>query len=59
MTAQEGVPQGSVFLFTMESADGRIYPGIAREANTFGQADSTDPAKMVVTTSHPVPILAG
>src|ERR1035438_3376383 len=50
MTAQEGVPQGSVFLFIMESADSRIYPGIAREANTFGRADSTDPAKMVVTT---------
>jgi len=55
MTAQEGVPQGSVFTFTMESADSRIYPGIAREANTFGQTDPTDPARMVVTTSHPAP----
>jgi enterochelin esterase family protein len=55
MTAQEGVPQGEVFTFTMESADSKIYPGIAREANTFGQADPTDPAKMVVTTSHPAP----
>src|SRR5437764_5177164 len=55
MTVQEGVPQGAVYTFTMESADSKIYPGIAREANTFGTADPNDPAKMVVTTSHPVP----
>src|SRR5208283_2779888 len=55
MIAHEGVPQGSVFNFTVESADSKIYPGIAREANTFGTADPTDPAKMVVTTSHPAP----
>jgi enterochelin esterase family protein len=55
MTAQEGVPQGAVFTFSMESADSKIYPGIAREANTFGTADATDPARMVVTTSHPAP----
>jgi iron(III)-enterobactin esterase len=53
MTAQEGVPQGTVSTFTMESADSKIYPGIAREANTFGTADPTDPAKIIVTTSHP------
>src|ERR1017187_7508499 len=50
MTAQEGVPQGAVYNFTMESADSKIYPGIAREANTFGQADPNDTAKMIVTT---------
>jgi enterochelin esterase-like enzyme len=55
MTAPEGVAQGAVFNFDMESADSKIYPGIAREANTFGKADPTDPAKMVVTTSHPAP----
>jgi iron(III)-enterobactin esterase len=55
MIAQEGVPQGTVFSFTMESAASKIYPGIARDANTFGKADPTDPAKMVVTTSHPAP----
>src|SRR5260370_12564454 len=55
MTVQEGVPQGAVYTFTMESADSKIYPGIAREANTFGTADPNDPAKMVVTTSHPAP----
>jgi enterochelin esterase family protein len=54
MTAQEGVPQGTVFTFAMASADSKIYPGIAREANTFGTADPTDPAKMIVS-SHPAP----
>src|SRR5581483_7933374 len=43
------------FTFTMNSADSKIYPGIAREPNTFGTADPNDPAKMVVTTSHPAP----
>jgi enterochelin esterase family protein len=55
MTAREGVPQGAVFDFTMKSADSKIYPGIARAPNTFGQIDPTDPAKLVVTTSHPAP----
>src|ERR1700712_2760796 len=55
MTPQEGVPQGTVSTFTMQSSESKIYPGIAREANTFGTADPTDPAKMIVTTSHPAP----
>jgi enterochelin esterase-like enzyme len=54
MTVQEGVPQGTVFTFTMESADSKIYPGIAREANTFARPDATDPTKVVVS-SHPAP----
>lgn len=55
MTPQEGVPQGSVYTFTMESADSKIYPGIARQQGTFGTADPSDPAKLIVTTSHPAP----
>jgi len=55
MTVQEGVPQGTVHTFTMNSADSKIYPGIARDAGTFGSVDPTDPAKLVVTTSHPAP----
>jgi len=55
MVAHEGVPQGTVIEFTMSSADSKIYPGIAREPNTFGTPDPTDPAKLVVTTSHPAP----
>ncbi|MGA2166797.1 MAG: alpha/beta hydrolase-fold protein [Terracidiphilus sp.] len=55
MSAQEGVPQGTVLEFTMNSVDSKSYPGIAREANTFGTTDPTDPGKLVVTTSHPAP----
>ena len=58
--ADEGVrgstiPKGDVIEFTMSSAHSKIYLGIAREANTFGTADPSDPAKLVVTTSHPAP----
>ena len=55
MTAKEGVPQGDVFEFTMSSADSKIYPGIARDAGTFGTPDPANPAKLIVTTSHPAP----
>ncbi|MGA1982253.1 MAG: alpha/beta hydrolase-fold protein [Acidobacteriaceae bacterium] len=55
MIADPGVPHGTMYEFTMSSADSKIYPGIARDANTFGVPDPTDPAKMVVTTSHPAP----
>ncbi len=41
--------------FTMNSADSKFYPGIAREPKTFGTPDPADPAKMIVTTSHPAP----
>ena len=49
------LPNGTVTEFTMTSADSRIYPGIARDANTFGTADPAEPAKLIVTTSHPAP----
>jgi len=55
MTAQDGGLQGTVHEFTMSSADSKIYPGIAREPGTFGTADPNDPAKLIVTTSHPAP----
>jgi enterochelin esterase family protein len=55
MTIPNGVPKGTVIEFTMSSSDSKIYPGIARDANTFGTADPADPAKLVVTTSHPAP----
>jgi iron(III)-enterobactin esterase len=55
MTVKEGVPRGDVFTFTMESADSKLYPGIARDAGTFGTSDPTDPAKLIVSTSHPAP----
>ncbi len=55
MAVQEGVPQGTIHNFTMSSTESRIYPGIAREQGTFGTVDPKDPAKLVVTTSHPAP----
>jgi enterochelin esterase-like enzyme len=55
MQAKSGVPQGTVIEFTMNSTDSKIYPGIAREPWTFGSPDPNNPAKMVVTTSHPAP----
>jgi enterochelin esterase-like enzyme len=51
-TERAGVPAGIVHTFIMESPDSEIYPGIAREAGTFGQPDPADPAKLIVTTSH-------
>jgi hypothetical protein len=55
--AQAGVPQGTVYNFTMSSSDSRIYPGIARDAHTFGLVDPSDPAKLLVSTSHPAPYM--
>jgi iron(III)-enterobactin esterase len=55
MAGQNGALKGTVIEFTMNSADSKIYPGIARDANTFGIVDPADPAKLVVTTSRPAP----
>jgi enterochelin esterase-like enzyme len=55
MTVREDVPHGKIYNFTMNSADSKIYPGIAREPNTFGTPDPANPYKLVVTTSHPAP----
>jgi enterochelin esterase-like enzyme len=49
------VPQGTIYNITMNSSDSKMYPGIARDAGTFGTADPSDPAKLVVSTSHPAP----
>jgi enterochelin esterase family protein len=54
MAANEGVPKGDVFEFTMESKDSKIYPGIAREPNTFAVSDPADPNKVIVN-SYPAP----
>jgi enterochelin esterase-like enzyme len=55
MVVKDDVPHGTVHLFTMSSADSRIYPGIARDSGTFGTPDPNDPAKLIVTTSRPHP----
>ncbi len=54
MTVQEGVPQGEIFNFTMESRDSRFYPGIAREPGTFARADPDNPGRVIVN-SFPKP----
>ena len=55
MAVNEAVPQGTVYNFTMSSADSKMYPGVARDAGTSGTPDPNDSAKLVVTTSHPAP----
>ena len=55
MSAANGALQGTVIEFTMSSSESKIYPGIARDSGTFGTPDPADPAKLVVTTSHPAP----
>jgi iron(III)-enterobactin esterase len=54
MTAPD-LTNGEVLEFTMSSADSKYYPGIARDKGTFGTVDPADPAKLIITTSHPAP----
>jgi iron(III)-enterobactin esterase len=53
--AADAILHGTVVEFTMSSSDSKIFPGIARDANTFGTPDPADPAKLIVNTSHPAP----
>jgi enterochelin esterase-like enzyme len=55
MSLAPGVPKGQVYTFTMRSSESAMYPGIAREPGTFGTPDPANPARLVVTTSHPAP----
>jgi iron(III)-enterobactin esterase len=55
VSEQDTLHNGTVVEFTMHSTDSKIYRGIAREPNTFGSPDPSDPAKLVVTASHPAP----
>jgi len=55
IAAGDGTPNGTVIEFTMNSTDSKLYPGIAREPGTFGTPDPSDPAKLILTTSHPAP----
>jgi enterochelin esterase family protein len=54
MTAQPGVPQGTIHNFTIESTTSKIYPGIARAAGSRSMVDPNDPAKRIVN-SGPAP----
>jgi len=55
MFMQTNIPHGTVYEFTMSSADSKFYPGIARDKGTFGTPATNDPAILIVTTSHPAP----
>jgi iron(III)-enterobactin esterase len=55
MSVQSGVPQGAISKFTMTSDGDPYYPGIARDSGTFGTPDPDNPAKLILTTSHPHP----
>src|SRR5215472_16922087 len=39
MIVETNVPQGTVYRFTMSSADSKMYPGIKRDQGTFGTPD--------------------
>jgi enterochelin esterase family protein len=54
MAVNDGVPHGTVYNFTMSSADSKTYPGIARQPGTFATPDPSDPTRVVVS-SHPAP----
>lgn len=53
ISAHADLTNGTVIEFTMSSSDSNIYPGIARNAGTFGTPDPKNPTKLIVTTSHP------
>jgi iron(III)-enterobactin esterase len=55
LTGEGDLHNGTVIEFTMSSAESKFYPGISREAGTFGTPDLKNPAKLIVTTSHPAP----
>jgi len=55
MAVREGIPQGTVYEFTMSSSESKLYPGIAREPGTFGTPDPSDPARLIDVQSHPAP----
>jgi enterochelin esterase family protein len=54
MTVQN-VLQGTVYEFTMDSSESKLYPGIARKPGTFGTVDPATPGILNVTTSHAAP----
>lgn len=53
--AASDVPHGTVTELILNSVDSKYYPGIVRDPSTFGTPDPSDPAKLIVTTSHPAP----
>ena len=54
MAAQENVPEGTIYNFTMESTDSKFYSGVARDTNPTPQAAPPEPGRRMVS-SHPAP----
>jgi enterochelin esterase-like enzyme len=54
MSAKDGVPQGTIYNFTMESTDSKFYSGVARENPPAGQPPPAPGAPRVIN-SHPAP----
>jgi enterochelin esterase-like enzyme len=50
LSVVDGVPQGKVHQFVMDSKDSKFYPGIARDV--FGTPDPKNPKSLIVE-SHP------
>ncbi len=48
----DGVPQGTVQQFSLDSAESKFYPGIGRDV--FGTVDPNNPKTLIVNT-HPAP----
>ncbi len=57
MAVVEGVPQGTVYNFTMESTDSKFYPGVARDMPPAGAAPPAPlaPGQRRQVSSHPAP----
>lgn len=55
MAVHEGVPHGTVYEFTMESADSKFYPGVARDTPAPGAAPPAPGAGRGPVSSHPAP----
>ena len=49
------VPHGAISEFFLNSTESKSYPGIVRDPGALGTPDPKDPAKLIVTTSHPAP----
>ena len=54
VAAQEGVPHGMVYNFTMNSEDSKLFPGIARDPAPPGPRD---PAARRTISTHPAPYM--
>ena len=55
MKPQDGVPQGEIFNFTMESTDSKFYPGIAKGPAPGETAPVPNPGGGMGVSSHAAP----